>query len=78
MARTTLDIDDSILQELRVLRERQGRSIGKIASQLLAESLAARAKPNEAAPFVWHSQPMGARVDIADKDAVYAALDREP
>lgn len=75
MARITLEIDDSILRELRALQESQGRSMGKITSELLAEALAARTKDGETVAFAWHSQPMGSRVDIADKDAVYAILE---
>jgi hypothetical protein len=30
-----------------------------------------------ARPFRWISQPMAARIDLADKEAVWAALDSE-
>jgi hypothetical protein len=47
--RTTIDIDDPILCEVKAIQEREGRSIGAIVSELPAEALAgrrpARAKP---------------------------------
>lgn len=77
MARTTLDIDDPVLARVRALRDQQGRSMGAIVSQLLAEALAARKGGAEPPPFSWRTQPMAARVDLLDKDAVYALLDRD-
>jgi len=77
MARTTLDIDDPILSQLRALHQEEGRSMGRVASQLLAEALAARRDHPEAAPLAWRSRPMRARVDLSDKEAVYAILDRD-
>jgi hypothetical protein len=76
--RTTLDIDAPILREVKALHEREGRSMGAIVSELLAEALARR-RPTRAAPtFRWTSRNMKSRVDLADKEAVYAALDPGP
>jgi hypothetical protein len=75
--RTTIDIDDPILREVKGIHEREGRSIGAIVSELLAEALAGR-RPSRAKPsFRWTSRPMKALVDLADKDAVYAILDAD-
>ena len=72
--RTTLDIDDPILREVKAIHEREGRSIGAIVSELLAEALARR-RPSRARPsFRWTSREMKPLVDLADKEAVYAAL----
>ncbi len=49
--------------------------MGAIVSQLLAEALAAGRSEAESRPLCWKSRPMGARVDLADKDALYSALD---
>jgi hypothetical protein len=73
--RTTLDIEDPVLKELRELLKREGGTLGSLASRLLAEALK-RHGPKLAAPFVWTARPMGATVDLADKEAVYAILDR--
>jgi len=79
MPRTTLDIDGPVLRELRALQRLQRRSLGKIASQLLAEALATRqrGKAARAPRFSWIARPMNALVDISDKEALHAALDRE-
>ena len=76
--RTRLDIDVRILREVKALHESEGRSMGAIVSQLLAEALARRRSTRAAPPFRWTSCAMTSRVDLADKGAVYAALDADP
>jgi hypothetical protein len=76
MPRTTVDIEGPVLQEVRALQKKEGRSMGKIISQLLAEALAQRKRPSEPAKLEWTSRPMRALVDISDKEALYAILDR--
>lgn len=73
--RTTLDIEAPVLKELKELQKREGGTLGSLVSRLLAQALA-RKGPSAATPFAWYSQPMHAIVDLADKDAVYAILDR--
>jgi hypothetical protein len=75
--RTTLDIDAPILREVKAIHEKEGRSIGAIVSELLAEALASRRPQRIKTSFRWTSRPMRALVDLADKDAVYARLDDE-
>jgi len=75
--RTTIDIDDPILREVKAIHEKEGRSIGAIVSELLAEALAGRRPSRAKPPFRWTSKPMKALVDLADKEAVYAALDSD-
>lgn len=76
--RTTIDIDDPILREVRALHEAEGRSMGAIVSELLADALARRrAASRQQRTFRWTSRPMEARVDLTDKDAVYAVLDAD-
>jgi hypothetical protein len=77
--RTTVDLDDSVLRELKRLQKRERKALGRLASDLIAQALAARKASTAAAgpePFAWISRPMGARVDLADKDAVHALLDQ--
>ncbi len=76
MPRTTLDIDGPILRELKELQAREGRSLGKIVSQLLAEALARRKTAPELPKFQWVSRPMHALVALSDKEAIYGVLDR--
>ena len=74
--RTTLDIDDTILSELKVLKEREGGSLGQLVSSLLARQLAEQQRgPAPVARFAWTSRSMGARVDLSDRDALLDAMD---
>ena len=77
MSRTTIDIDDPILKEIKGLQKKEGRTIGKIVSQLLAEALARRKTHGSTPKLDWISRPMHARLDLADKDALYAILDKD-
>ena len=75
--RTTIDIDDPILKDLKRLQRREGKSLGRLVSDLLAQSLAASLHERPAAPaFHWSAKPMGARVHLADKHALLDALDQ--
>ncbi len=40
--RTTVDIDDPILREVKAIHEKEGRSMGAVVSELLADALARR------------------------------------
>jgi hypothetical protein len=74
--RTTIDIDDPILKEIKRLQRIEGKSLGRLVSDLLAQSLAdARRAPPSAPAFRWIAKPMGARVDLGDKHAVLDAMD---
>jgi hypothetical protein len=76
--RTTLDIDDPILREVKAIHEKEGRSMGAVVSELLADALGRRrASRTRPTTFHWTSRPMKALVDLTDKDAVYAALDAD-
>jgi len=76
MSRTTLDIDAPVLRELSRLRKQTGKSLGQIASELMAQSLAKLGAKEAAAPyFSWIARPMRARVDLDDKEQVYRVLD---
>ena len=76
--RTTIDIDDPILKEVKALKRKEKASLGRVVSDLLAVGLRARAdarkKPK---PPRWISKTMTARVDLADKDALYAVMERQ-
>ncbi len=77
MARTTLDLDPSVLQELRRQSARDGKSMGVLASELLGGALAdPRARAASPAPFHWTSRDLGLpHVDLEDKEALRALLD---
>ncbi len=75
MTRTTLDLDPQVLRQLRERQKREHRTLGQLASELLAQALADDRGYTEVPPLDWPAQPMGAPVDIGDKDALYRALD---
>ena len=76
--RTTLDIDDPILREVKAIHVKEGRSMGAVVSELLADALGRRrGSGTRPTKFHWTSRPMKALVDLGDKDAVYAALDAD-
>lgn len=75
--RTTLDIDDPILKEIKAIHETEHRSMGAVVSALLADALARRRASQPRRAFSWTSRAMKVRVDLADKDAMYAALDAD-
>lgn len=75
MTRTTIDIDPSVLRELRVRARREGKSMGEVASEVLASSLQEQG-PAPAPAFEWLSADLGRPlVDLEDKEAVWAILD---
>ena len=75
--RTTLDIDAPILREVKALHDREGRSMGAVVSELLAEALSRRRSKRARPAFRWTSRDMTSLVDLSDKEAVYAALDAD-
>ena len=76
--RTTINIDDPILREVKKLQKTERKPLGRIVSDLLARALAEKPqKEDPVAAFQWICRPMGPLVDLEDKDALYAALDRE-
>jgi hypothetical protein len=74
--RTTLDLDKPVLDGLKRLQKVEKVSLGELASRLLAEALSGReARRGVVSPaFDWTVSDMGAKVDLADKDALYRAL----
>ena len=76
--RTTVDLDAPILRELKRLQKVERKSLGRLVSDLLALALSQRKGPQQERPhFRWISQFMGARVDLRDKEALHAVLDRD-
>ncbi len=75
--RTTLDLANPVLEELKALQKREGRTLGELASQILAEGLREKKKSRgrEVGPRLqWRSQPMGAKINLHDKDALFRAM----
>lgn len=77
MPRTTLDIDKTVLLELKQRQQRENQSLGELVSELLASAMAGEPAPADQPALVWKAAPMAAFVDITDKEALFAALDSE-
>ena len=77
--RTTLDIDEPILRDLKARAKAESKSLGRMASELLARSLKLETGGDKIARMdAWIASPMGARVDLSDSEALYAAMDGPP
>jgi hypothetical protein len=77
--RTTVDIDDPVLRDLKKLQKREGKSLGRLISDLLAQAIGERkSAKTPARPPQWISKAMGARIDLADREALYAAMEPKP
>lgn len=77
MSRTTINIDPTVLRQVKRLARSQGKTLTQVVSELLAIALA---NPNRGAPFSelsWNAKPMRARVDLEDKEALYDVLERK-
>lgn len=73
--RTTLDLDPAVVRELRRRSDREGKSMGRVASELLAAATARDAE-TPAPEFTWVSADLGVpRIDLEDKEALRRALD---
>ncbi|ORW11885.1 hypothetical protein [Mycobacterium kyorinense] len=72
--RTTIDLDDDILRALKRRQREEHKTLGQLVSELLAQALAASPRP--AVDISWTTADLRPRVDLDDKDAVWAILDR--
>lgn len=75
MPRTTIDIDASVLRELKKRQRREKTTLGRLVSELLARALSAEEPMKELPPLQWPSQDLRPRVDLDDKEAVWRILD---
>lgn len=75
MPRTTIDIDASVLRELKRRQRREKTTLGQLVSELLARALSEEDVATELPPLQWPSQDLRPRIDLEDKDAVWRILD---
>lgn len=66
MSRTTLNLDKSVLDELRNRARCEGLSLGSVASRLLAQALREPPRDREAREVRWHTSAEGTLVDLED------------
>jgi len=76
--RTTVDIDAPVLSDLKRLQKREGKTLGRLVSELLAEAIGRRKAPaGKPAPLPWHTTAGRPLVDFADKEALYETVDAD-
>jgi hypothetical protein len=72
--KTTLNIDDKVMADLRREAARQNRPMSELVESALRLLLRSQRKQQKIAPLpTFHSG--GALVDIADRDALYQAME---
>jgi hypothetical protein len=77
MPRTTLNLDPLVMRELRQRSKRERKSMGDLASQLLARALRGDEPPSPPPAFDWVSRDLGTpTVDLEDKEALNARLEQ--
>ena len=78
MTRTTINLDTPLLEELKELQRKERKPLGVLVSELVAEALTRRSeRPSPHRRLRWTTRAMGARLDISDKEALYAILDEK-
>ena len=74
--KTTLVIDDSVMRRLRKEAARRGVTMSTLVEAGLRRILDESEAPPPALPPLPTWDSGGARVDVADREALYALLDR--
>ena len=72
--KTTLNIDDTVMAELKREAARQGRTMSELVETALRLLLASRRKRGRI-PALPKFRSGGALVDVADRDALYHAME---
>ncbi len=72
--KTTLKIDDTVMRQLKREATRQGRTMSELVETALRLLFRSQKSPQDLPPLpTFHSG--GALVDIADRDALYNAME---
>jgi hypothetical protein len=72
--KTTLNIDDTVMADLKREAARQGRTMSELVETALRLLLRPQRKRRELPPLPTFNSG-GRRVDIADREALYDAMD---
>lgn len=76
MARTTIDLDQSVIRDLRERATREKKSMGQVASEILRRGLTDESTDRPV--FRWKTHKMGLPlIDLEDKDELYRILDED-
>ena len=72
--KTTLNIDETVMAELKREAARQGRTMSELVETALRNLFKSQRKPTQLSPLpTFHGG--GALVDIADREALYQAME---
>jgi hypothetical protein len=74
--KTTLIIPDPVFRDLKRAAARRGTTMSELTAELLRKGLAERPKPHHLPPLP-SFKTGGLLVDVADREALYKALDAE-
>ncbi len=72
--KTTLNLDDTVMAQLKREAARQGRTMSELVETALRNLFQRQKKPAELSPLPTFSSG-GSLVDIADRDALYQAME---
>jgi hypothetical protein len=75
--KTTLVIDDTVVRRLREEAAKRGVTMSELVEAGLRRVLDEPTAPREPLPALPRWNGGGARVDIADRDALHSLLDRD-
>ena len=77
--KTTFNIDDALMQQLRIEAARRGVTMTQIVESGIRHMISAREEPNDVQekPFELPSWPMGISVDVANRDELYRLIEEE-
>jgi len=73
--KTTLNIDDTVMAQLKLEAVRQGRTMSDLVETALRGLFLARQDNAEELPPLPSFRGGGARVDISDRDALYQVME---
>ena len=72
--KTTLNVEDTVMARLKIEAARQGRTMSELVEEALRQQLRPRHKRAQLPPLpAFHGG--GSRVDVADRDALYQAME---
>lgn len=72
--KTTLNVDDTVMAQLKREAARQGRTMSELVETALRNLFLAQKEPATLPPLpIFHSG--GALIDIADREALYQAME---
>lgn len=75
--RTTIDLDSPVLQDLKRRQKKEGKTLSRVVNELLAAAFRQRTGAPPKKRLKWPAKLMGQRIDIDDREALWALLTDE-